>query len=169
MAQLRKPPIVLHDVKGGTCKWCRLPTDTSRKTWHPECAAINNFYKSPQVQRQKVFERDRGICADCGVDANAPKIVIKERELADRTLIRFDCIGWQADHRFPLWLVDRDAPDALRFWGMENLQTLCTKCHTAKTSREAGDRAKIVRLHQKQQRAKEKAAAKREARRLHTR
>jgi 5-methylcytosine-specific restriction endonuclease McrA len=61
------------------------------------------------------------------------------------TWVRDEDAGWHADHVLPLWKVDRTVPEAFWFWTMANLQTLCLKCHAAKTKREAGERAALKR------------------------
>lgn len=57
--------------------------------------------------------------------------------------------AWQVDHAHPLWLVDRDAPGAIQYWGLENLQTLCPKCHQKKTASEATAAKKIRRAQER--------------------
>lgn len=54
---------------------------------------------------------------------------------------------WEADHIVPLWSVDRALPweDVIRFWSLENLQTLCVDCHRAKSARETSTRAAAKR------------------------
>jgi 5-methylcytosine-specific restriction endonuclease McrA len=46
------------------------------------------------------------------------------------------------DHIVPLIQANGD----LQYWRLPNLQTLCTPCHTIKTSREATERAAARRL-----------------------
>lgn len=49
---------------------CGRPPGKGRRTWHSqECVDRWMWANSPQFVRQKLFERDRGICAMCGVDA----------------------------------------------------------------------------------------------------
>lgn len=66
--------------------------------------------------RQKVFERDQGICFVCK---------------------RYDA-KWQHDHVLPLSLGGKD--------NLDNAQTLCRLHHGEKTSSEATPRAKADRL-----------------------
>lgn len=56
-------------------------------------------------------------------------------------------VGWEADHIVPLWSVDRSLPwpEVIRFWSLENLQTLCAACHKRKCAAEAAERAAIRR------------------------
>ncbi|NUB07104.1 HNH endonuclease [Azospirillum sp. Vi22] len=56
-------------------------------------------------------------------------------------------VGWEADHIAPLWKVDRSLPwdEQIRFWSIDNLQTLCRPCHKTKSAREAAERATLKR------------------------
>lgn len=77
--------------------------------------------------RAKVFDRDQGICCDCG---------------------RYDP-KWEHDHEIPLWNGGRDT--------LENSKTRCRTCHLSKTVGETPVRAKADRLaarHQQTQRRK---------------
>lgn len=60
---------------------------------------------------------------------------------------RIDLGQWEADHQFPLWLVDRDKPDAWKYWSLDNLVTRCPSCHQEKTNTEAGRRAWTKRMN----------------------
>ena len=54
---------------------------------------------------------------------------------------------WHVDHIKPLWEQKgkRFEDIDLNYWRENNLQTLCTKCHSEKTSEEATKRAKMKR------------------------
>ena len=69
--------------------------------------------------RAKVLERDEGRCCQCG---------------------RFDP-RWEADHAVALWEGGKDT--------LENLQTLCRRCHSGKSKSDAPVRAKTDRLRAK--------------------
>ena len=69
-----------------------------------------------KLLRKRVFERDGGICVDCG---------------------RFDP-KWEHDHDLALW---NGGPDTL-----ENSVTRCRNCHLRKTVGETPVRAKTDRL-----------------------
>lgn len=78
----------------------------------------------PAALRAEVFERDKGVCAECG--EHDP--------------------DWQADHRIPLWKAHGLGDDW--FNSLENVQTLCrrNRCHARKSAREAAERAKYRRI-----------------------
>jgi 5-methylcytosine-specific restriction endonuclease McrA len=76
--------------------------------------------------RKLVFDRDQGFCCKCG---------------------RFDA-RWIHDHEVPLWFGGQDT--------LANSQTLCRRCERAKTSGETTKRAKIVRLHDRNELTKKR-------------
>lgn len=93
--------------------------------------------------------RDKGVCAECGLDTDALR-----REVTDRGSVwyrtqeqrdRLAAMGfsptalyggdfWQADHRTAV-------VDGGGCCGLDNLQTLCTGCHKRKTTELAQRRA----------------------------
>lgn len=191
----RRPPMPHWDADAHHCRWCgeagayRVPSRSQYAQvsghWHEACLTAYGIAVSSKAQRYFVEQRDLGLCACCG--ANAERAML--RAIADdkrkcrpffgwRTTFspghiddQFRCrapvtyiyplrlpdeaidplppiVDWQADHIVPLWSVDRALPiaDLLRFWTIENLQTLCTDCHAAKSAREAAERAARRRL-----------------------
>lgn len=103
--------------------------------------------------REYVYKRDRGICAGCKSDTRQQKIRIEDtihecggnfkdpRMLAllkELNLTPHEARKslWQADHRVP---VDFGGGEC----GLDNIQTLCTKCHKLKTGRQAARGAKV--------------------------
>ncbi|MHB1524907.1 MAG: HNH endonuclease [Candidatus Dormibacteria bacterium] len=118
-----KMPREFDGVLMRPCRWCDQPLPLKKdgtihwsRQWHRECAdaylAARDIHH-PSMGTGGVFRRDHGVCADCGV-ATAPGT-------------------WHADHIVPL--IDGGART------LDNLQTLCKPCHTAKTKREAKERA----------------------------
>lgn len=143
----------------------------SRKLWHDTCLLAWSVATSPIVARALVFRRDMGICKHCGVDTiedwapeNLNEVIadIDDFIAADtKWSWSFGHFGpWEVDHIYPLWLVDRGAPDALKYWMLVNLQTLCPPCHKLKSAEEAHSRKKIrkarIRRRAEQQRTKSK-------------
>lgn len=193
MSAIRKPPKPPGwDLPKGRCRFCadeiredngtRLVLMT-KKRWHawPEhsCQHLWAIANDPAYARIQVWLRDFGICAGCGADTKvkAPaKDVSWDEVREDLAQVKpngasgwssVSLGAWDVEHTLPLWLADREAPDALRFWLLGNLTTYCKPCHSQKTAREASNRAKIARIQEsggmlkKKRSAKEKFLAKR--------
>jgi 5-methylcytosine-specific restriction endonuclease McrA len=140
----RRPEIRYSEAPWGTCRWCgrsivheageQRGLPNRRRRWHPACVDVYNA-SDPREARRRIRRRDRGHCAECGLDTYALRRRIrgrgshrKLRELGFKPRKSL----WELDHILPL--VDGGSHD------LENLQTLCTPCHQRKTSREANER-----------------------------
>src|SRR3974390_781650 len=56
----------------GICRWCSLEVPRGRFTFCSEyCVHEWKLRSQPAYLREKVLQRDRGICAACGVDTVA--------------------------------------------------------------------------------------------------
>ena len=106
--------------------------------------------------RRDLFERERGVCVECGLDCHSLYLRLKPLGPARRrALLRqqmpsglserwrerivrscYEGHIWQADH--VLAVADGGGQAAA---GSENMQTLCVPCHQAKTRREAAARS----------------------------
>lgn len=128
----RKPPKPksYDTAPKGTCRWCNKKIigkngkQSLRASWHPKCVTEYKLIHWPGVTRRAVFKRDRGICATCGHQCGR-----KGKDV------------WHMDHIKPLIESEGD----LSYWKLGNLQTLCQRCHFAKTGREATARAEARR------------------------
>jgi 5-methylcytosine-specific restriction endonuclease McrA len=131
----------------GICRWCGLAIvrpdgrPDRRRNWHPACVET---YKLcwPSHARQRVRERDAGICAGCGT---VTRRLRRSRPITPRPhdpryagpycrAVWVERHGWELDHIVPL--VDGGTHE------LANMQTLCRLCHRAKTVREAMERAR---------------------------
>ncbi|WP_407304016.1 HNH endonuclease [Acinetobacter sp.] len=119
-------PAWFDEVSEGTCRWCNEkigPTRTGRASkahWHKECYEEYELLFHASTTRQAVWKRDHGKCRSCGKQCD-----------------RKGANGWDMDHITPLI----EANGEMKYWTLENLQTLCKPCHKAKTSAEATQRA----------------------------
>ncbi len=132
----------------GTCRWCGHPIvrqdgrPDRRRNWHPECVET---YKLcwPGHARQRLKERDHGICASCGRDTVTRRLR-KSRPITPRPddaryagaycrAVWTERRAWELDHIVPL--ADGGSHE------LANMQTLCRPCHRTKTAREATERA----------------------------
>ena len=69
------------DPSKRTCRWCGGPVPKNRRSWcGPACVHEALLRAQPGYARRKVLERDRGICAACGLDC------CRLERLADRLL-----------------------------------------------------------------------------------
>ena len=129
-----KPDHYYTKVKG-QCRYCGGLIKTNkgnlnrRAYWHPECVDEYMMIYHPGETRKRIWNRDGGICAKCGI--------LQPRKSKMHEL------KWHVDHIKPLWEQKgkRFENIDLDYWREDNLQTLCTACHTEKTSKEAALRA----------------------------
>lgn len=133
----RKAPahrkVKLSEPNPGYCRFCNfailspMGAILTRKTWHRHCVKSYKEQAHPSVLRKAIWDRDKGICAKCGVDV----ATIKKAHLGHMSLesIAYSLRThggdyWQADHIVPL--------AAGGSFEHHNVQTLCIACHKAK-------------------------------------
>ena len=147
MTAHRRPEIQFSDAPRGVCRWCgedilyksgeKRGNPNRRRRWHPECVDIYNA-SDPREARRRIRKRDRGRCAECRVDTYKIRRELQKLGKGRARAIRERGYKpgksfWELDHIVPL--IDGGTHDD------DNLQTLCTPCHTAKTAEEARTRA----------------------------
>ncbi len=153
MAQHRRPEIRFTDAPRGQCRWCgeAILYDSSskkgqldrRRRWHPECVDAYNE-SDPSEARKRIRRRDRGRCGECELDTYKIRREMRKigrgraREIRKRGFKPGKSF-WELDHIVPL--IDGGGHED------DNLQTLCTPCHTRKTAEEARRRAERRRGH----------------------
>ena len=122
-----KPDSYYTKIKG-QCRWCGNMivkddgTINERRSWHEDCATEYMLIYHSKEQRAHVRKRDKGQCNHCGVKAGR----------------------WDVDHIKPLW-EQKGVPAEdldMSYYSLDNLQTLCKKCHKKKTAEEHRIRAK---------------------------
>ncbi len=117
------------------CRWCNLEVPKGRRTFCSEwCVHEWRLRTDPGYLRDQVFERDRGVCAVCGIDT-----VAEERRLrrigGERRRAAFLAWGIGKAHRCSLWDADHILPvsEGGGECDLSNIRTLCLKCHRAAT------------------------------------
>lgn len=144
------------------CRWCSKPVPKGRLTWcGQECIDEYLIRSSAAVARERVWRRDRGVCAGCGVNCGRIERIFDRlrtrahahhwepnpcpnRQLHEARFMRAK--AWLAEHfgirieqRFSylphLWEADHIVPVAEGggACGLENLRTLCRRCHNGAT------------------------------------
>ena len=118
--------------KRGLCRWCGLAVPTGRFTFcSAYCVHEWRLRTDPGYLREQVFERDRGVCAQCGLDTEALRR--DKRKLDYRARRQFEKDWgerrhyWEADHIVPVVEGGGECD-------LENMRTLCLKCHMVATA-----------------------------------
>ncbi len=117
------------------CRWCNLEVPKGRHTFCSDwCVEEWRLRTDPGFLREKVLQRDQGICAACGTDCLAAWLHLKRLRGMAR-LKAFFRLGLVC--AIPKKLVDADHIVPVIEGGGEcdltNLRTLCLKCHRAST------------------------------------
>ncbi len=136
------------------CRYCLRPVPKGRRTMcSRECAHEWMLRRDMGYVRQQVYQRDKGVCAICGVDTRE---VAKAIEELHRTVLesygytRYGSVWatWYAglgiDRRGSLWDADHIVPvvEGGGGCGLENYRTLCVWCHRRETAELARRRAR---------------------------
>jgi len=130
---------MLPNPPKGCCKWCG--GEATRVWCSPECR--QEGYIRMGYYQKYVFERDRAICAKCGIDTKWLGAKIEEIQSlwkryrpvsVSQYVTDFGPWGieaykqfWEADHILPVC-------EGGGCCGLENYQTLCLKCHKEETA-----------------------------------
>lgn len=115
------------------CRWCNLEVPPGRLTFCSEwCVEEWKLRTDPGHLRERVFERDRGICAVCGLDCVAELRHVKKLRGIARAKAN---AGWNFRGRKTLWDADHIVPVAEGGGecDLTNMRTLCLKCHRRHT------------------------------------
>ena len=115
------------------CRWCNLEVPARRFTFCSEwCVEEWRIRTDPGHLRQRVLERDRGVCAQCGLDCVAAMLSLRRmRGLAKARALS----KWKLGGRQSLWDADHIVPVAEGGGecDLANLRTLCLCCHRQNT------------------------------------
>lgn len=118
------------------CRWCSLEVPKGRSTFCSDfCVEEWRLRSDPGYLRDKVLERDKGVCAMCRVDCIAAwtrlrklRGIRRHKAFAEWNLLhRFRRSLWDADHILPVVEGGGECD-------ISNLRTLCLKCHRGVTA-----------------------------------
>lgn len=118
------------------CRWCSLEIPAGRFTFCSDwCVDEWRLRTDPGYLRGKVFERDRGLCAACGVDCEAAYRHLKKMRGPARLRAWMEW-GLKPNSRRSLWDADHIVPvvEGGGECDLSNIRTLCLKCHRAATA-----------------------------------
>jgi 5-methylcytosine-specific restriction protein A len=127
----------LEKGRGGRtlCRWCNLEVPAGRFTFCSDfCVEEWRLRSNPSHLRERVFERDKGICAICGVDCQAALMHLKKSRGTARLKLQ---TAWRfRGSRKSLWDADHIVPVAEGGGecDLSNMRTLCLCCHRLQTA-----------------------------------
>ena len=118
------------------CRYCHLEVPKGRRTFCSVwCVHEWKLRTDPGYLRERVFERDRGVCALCHVDTVREWNWLR-RSRGARRREALAAWGLRARTRRSLWDADHIRPVALGGGecDLDNIRTLCLKCHRKVTA-----------------------------------
>ena len=117
------------------CRWCGLEVPRGRRTFCSDwCIDEWRLRTDPGYLREKVLERDGGVCAVCSVDCLQAYRHLRRLRGSAR-LKAWREWGLRPRARTSLWDADHIVP-VIEGGGecdLSNIRTLCLKCHRAAT------------------------------------
>jgi 5-methylcytosine-specific restriction endonuclease McrA len=118
------------------CRWCALEVPAGRRTFCSEwCVHEWRLRTDPGYLREQVFQRDKGVCAACGVDTAMEWRTIR-RARGERRALMLSRWGLKRWSRRSLWDADHILPVAEGGGecDLSNIRTLCLNCHRKATA-----------------------------------
>jgi 5-methylcytosine-specific restriction protein A len=118
------------------CRWCRAEVPKGRRTFCAEtCVHEWKLRTDPGYLREKVFDRDRGICAQCGIDTKTLRAEMRKLDYSARGQFLRKW-GLREGSRKSLWDADHMLPVAEGGGqcDLSNMRTLCLLCHREATA-----------------------------------
>jgi 5-methylcytosine-specific restriction enzyme A len=118
------------------CRWCNLEVPEGRRTFCSDwCVEEWKLRSDPGHLRERTFERDKGVCAHCGLDCVAEFHHIRRLRGAAR-LRKLAEYGIRPGSRRSLWDADHIVPvvEGGGECDLANIRTLCLKCHRKQTA-----------------------------------
>jgi len=120
------------------CRWCNLEVPKGRFTFCSDwCVEEWRVRTDPGYVREKLLQRDKGVCAHCGIDCLAAWRHLKRLRGASRLKALTDWgLGSGLSFRKSLWDADHIVPvvEGGGECDLENIRTLCLKCHRLVTA-----------------------------------
>lgn len=132
-----KPSQVERGASGRPlCRWCRSEVGKGRRTFCSDsCVHEWKLRTNPGYLREKVFERDKGVCAVCAADTTQLRKDMRKLDFAARRKFLKD---WKLKEgsRKSMWDADHIVPVAEGGGqcDLSNMRTLCLRCHREATS-----------------------------------
>lgn len=158
----------------GHCRGCQKPVKPPRTSWcSDDCVRAALVRLDPGVARSRVEERDHGVCAECGFDAEKAERILRRVRYGAIAVLSINTVEyrerqavvvflvnlWNQPKRpyvvygphdtLPhLWEADHIVPVVEGGGGcdLDNYRTLCIPCHRRHTLALAAKRAEARRM-----------------------
>jgi 5-methylcytosine-specific restriction endonuclease McrA len=117
------------------CRWCNLEVPQGRFTFCSDfCVEEWKLRSNPAHLRERVFQRDKGVCAICRVDCQAALMHLKRSRGTARLKLQSEW-GTSANRK-SLWDADHIVPvvEGGGECDLSNMRTLCLRCHRQQTA-----------------------------------
>ena len=144
MGKVIDAKLLPKDENGLTCcRWCGKGVKPPKRTMcSPECVHELKLRISGRYLRDCVYKRDKGICAICKIDTKeiAKKAITLEGDelvnYLNENKISLNRKIWVKKHGGGLWDADHIIPvkEGGGVCGLDNMRTLCIKCHKNETA-----------------------------------
>lgn len=118
------------------CRWCQLEVPKGRLTFCSEfCVEQWRLRTDPSFLREKAFERDRGVCSECGTDTVSAFVEVRRKRGLAR-LRMLQSWGLKTLNRNSFWDADHVVPvvEGGGACDLSNIRTLCLICHRTTTA-----------------------------------
>ena len=118
------------------CRWCTTEVPKGRRTFCTDaCVHAWKLRTNPGYLREKVFARDRGVCAECGADTVALRRDMRKLDYAARRQF-LKLWKLREGSRKSLWDADHIVPVAEGGGqcDLNSMRTLCLLCHRNATA-----------------------------------
>jgi 5-methylcytosine-specific restriction protein A len=118
------------------CRWCNNEVGKGRRTFCSDvCVHEWKLRTNPGYLREKVFGRDKGVCAQCAANTVALSKDMRKLDFAARRKFLKDW-GLRDGSRKSMWDADHIVPVAEGGGqcDLSNMRTLCIRCHREATS-----------------------------------
>ena len=147
------PPQAIGPDGKKTCTWCGGPLPPRRRRWcSDECGGEMAIRSSSSTAAYRVWERDQGVCAGCGIDTKVvwalweqcrSKRYYHNLGRGPHGVRQWMPEGWMDQwgpwvnlNTYQMWEADHIIPvsEGGGCCGLDNYQTLCLKCHKEDTA-----------------------------------
>ena len=118
------------------CRWCNTEVPARRRTFCSDvCVHEWKLRTDPGYLREKVLDRDKGVCAQCGINTATLRADMRKLDFAARRHFLKDW-GLSEGSRKSLWDADHIIPVAEGGGqcDLDNMRTLCLRCHREATA-----------------------------------